>query len=126
MELCGVCESELGGLPGHSLADFEDAVADGDHGGLAAGIEVTAAGLVDDPAAFAACGNRIGFAQISGEEGGIGRHDDAGIVAEGKLGWMPRIDDGAEMGCSRAAPLLGSVIRWRAFCFTEKRIFLLG
>ena len=84
MELRGVSEGELGRLLSHSLADFGDAVADADDGGLAACIEVAAPGLVDDPAAFAADREWILFAEISREERGVLRHDDRRIVAEGK------------------------------------------
>ena len=92
----------------HGSADFRDAMADADDGGFATGVEITAAGLVDDPAAFATSGNGIGFVKISGEEGGIGRHDDTEIVAEGKLGWMPRIDEDAGTGCNGTAPCAGA------------------
>ena len=120
MELRGVREGELGCLVGHGLADLGNAVADVDYGGLAAGIEVSPAGLVDDPAAFAANGSRIGFAKVSREERGVFGHDDRRIVAERKIriercGRYSRPSDRAEMGCSSAALLRESVIRWRAF-----------
>ena len=43
MELCGVREGDLCGLLGHGLADFLDAVADANYGGLARSVEITAA-----------------------------------------------------------------------------------
>jgi hypothetical protein len=45
-------------------------VADADYSGLAAGVEVTTAILIDDPAVVAANGDGIPFAKISREEGG--------------------------------------------------------
>ena len=86
------------------MADFGDAMADADDGGLAAGVEIAATGLVDDPAASAMSGDRIGFAKTSGEEGGIGWHDDAEIVAEGKLAWMPRMDEVPGRGAAVLPP----------------------
>jgi hypothetical protein len=80
--LRGVREAQLRGLLGHGAADFGDAVADADYGGLAAGVEVTTAILIDDPAAVAANRDGILFAKISREEGGVGRHDNKRIVAE--------------------------------------------
>jgi hypothetical protein len=67
VKLRGVGEGELGGLLGHGLADFGDAVTDGDYGGLAAGVEETSAGLVDYPTAFASDGDWVVFAEFSGE-----------------------------------------------------------
>jgi len=83
--LRGVREGQLRGLLGHGTANFGDAVADADYGGLAAGVEKTTAASVDDPAAFASCPDRIVFAKISREEGGVGRHGDRRIVAEAEL-----------------------------------------
>jgi len=80
--LCGVREGELRGLLSHRAADFCDTVTDVDYRRLPGGIEKAAAGLVDDRAAFAADGDWVGFAKISGEEGGGRRHDDKQIVAE--------------------------------------------
>ena len=85
MKLRGVREGELRGLLGHGSADFCDAVADVDYRGLAGGIEVAAAGLINDPAALAADGERISFSEISREERGVGRHDRRQIVAEREL-----------------------------------------
>ena len=82
MELRGVREGQLRGLLCHGAADCGDAVADADYGGLAAGVEKTTAASVDNPAAFASCRDRIVFAKISREEGGVGRHDNRRIVAE--------------------------------------------
>ena len=62
MELRGVREGQLRRLVGHGAADFRDAVADADYRGLAAGVEVAAAILIDDPTAFAAYGHGIRFA----------------------------------------------------------------
>jgi hypothetical protein len=59
-------------------------VANADDGGLAAGVEEAAATLVDDPATFPADGDGVIFAEIAREEGGVGRHDDRGIVADEK------------------------------------------
>ena len=83
MKLRGVREGELRGLLGHGTADFCDAVADVDYCGLAGGIEVAAAGLVNDPAALAADGDWVSISEISREERGVGRHDGRQIVAEG-------------------------------------------
>ena len=80
-----VREGELRGLLGHGAADFCDAMADVDYGGLAGGIEVAAAGVVSDPAALAADGERVSFSEISREERGVGGHDGRQIVAEGEL-----------------------------------------
>jgi hypothetical protein len=85
MELCSVREGKLRGLLGHRPADFYDAVADVDYRGLAGGIEIAPAGVIDDPAAIASDCERVRFPKISGEEGGVGRHDDKQIVAEGEL-----------------------------------------
>jgi hypothetical protein len=41
--------------------------------------------VIDDPAAIASDCERVRFPKISGEEGGVGRHDDKQIVAEGEL-----------------------------------------
>ena len=84
MELRGVREGQLRGLLGHGAADFGDAVADVYYRCLAAGVEVTTTILINDPAALAANNDGIVFAKISGEEGGVGRHDDGGIVADEK------------------------------------------
>lgn len=54
MELRGVGEGELRGLFGHRSADFRNAVADVDDGGLAGSVEELAAICGVDPAAFAA------------------------------------------------------------------------
>ncbi len=85
MKLRGVREGELRGLLGHGAADFCDAMADVDYRGLAGGIEVAAAGLIDDPAAFTADGERVSFSEISREERGVGGHDGRQIVAEREL-----------------------------------------
>src|SRR4030081_2681457 len=85
MKLRGVREGELRGLVGHGTADFCDAVAVVDYCGLAGGIEVAAAGLVDDPTALAADGDWVSISEISREERGVGRHDGRQIVAEGEL-----------------------------------------
>ena len=67
MKLRGVSEGELGGLLGHGLTNFGDAVTYADDCGLAARVEETAPTLIDYPAAFAAHGDGIVFAEISGE-----------------------------------------------------------
>ena len=85
MKLRGVREGELRGLLGHGSADFCDAMTDVDYGGLAGRIEIAAAGLINDPAAFTADGERVNSMEISREERGVGRHDGRQIVAEGEL-----------------------------------------
>ena len=116
MKLRGVREGDLRGLLGHGTADFCDAMADVDHRGLAGGIEVAAAGLINDPAAFTADGERVGFSEISREERGVGRHDGRQIVAEGELA-RGKYCELAELGRSGAAPLQRreSVVGWRTF-----------
>ena len=73
------------------MADFWNTMADADDGSLAAGIEVTATVFINDPATFAACGNRIGFAEISREERWILGHNDKRIVADGKMRGPPSV-----------------------------------
>src|SRR5712664_940598 len=85
MELGSVREGKLRGLLGHGAADFCDAVADVDYRGLARGIEIAAAVLIDDPAAFTADGERISSAEISRENDRVGRHDGRQIVAEAEF-----------------------------------------
>ena len=83
MELRGVGKGDATRLLGHGAADFGDAVADADDGGLAGGVEVAAASGIDDPAALAADGDRIIFAKIAGKKRGRvdgGAHSK--IVAE--------------------------------------------
>lgn len=70
MELRGVSESQTGGLLGHGLADFGDAVTDGDYGGLTCGVEVSAACSIDDPAALAANGDWEILVKAAREERG--------------------------------------------------------
>ena len=83
MELRGVGEGDAIGLFGHSAADFQDAVADADNGGLAGGVEVAAAVGGDDPATFAADGDGIIFAKIAGKKrGGVTGGAHWKIVAE--------------------------------------------
>ena len=60
-------------------------MADVDYRRLARGIKIAAAALIDDPAAFAANGERVGLAEISGEQSGFEWHVDRRIVAEGGL-----------------------------------------
>jgi len=86
MKLCGVREGEFRGLLGHGASDFGDAVANVDHRGLAGGIEIAAAGLVDDRAAFAADGDWVGLAEVPRKKSGVGLHDGRQIVAEAELG----------------------------------------
>ena len=85
MKLRGVREGELRGLLGHGTADFCDAMTDVDYCGLAGRIEIAAAGLVSDPAAFTADGEGVSFSEIPREERGVGRHDGRQIVAEREL-----------------------------------------
>jgi hypothetical protein len=83
MKLRGVGEGDATRLFGHGAADFGDTVADTDDGGLAGGVEETAAVGGDDPAAFAA--NRYGiiFAKIAGKKrGGVDGGAHSKIVAE--------------------------------------------
>lgn len=83
VELRGVGEGEAARLFGHGAADFADTVADADDGGLAGGVEVAAAVGGDDPAAFAADGDGIILAKITGKKRGRmdgGAHSK--IVAE--------------------------------------------
>lgn len=83
MELRGVGEGDAIRLLGHSAADFGNAVADADDGGLAGGVEVAAAIGGDDPAAFTANGDRIVFAKIAGKKrGGVDGGAHWKIVAE--------------------------------------------
>jgi hypothetical protein len=87
VELGGVGKGDAIGLLGHGLADFGDAVADADDGGLAGGVEESAAIGGDDPGTFAAHGDRVILAKIAGKERGGG--DSGGhwkIVAEGMHG----------------------------------------
>jgi len=70
MKLRGVGEGDATRLFGHGAADFRDTVADADDSSLAGGVEVAAAVGGDDPATFAANGDRIIFAKIAGEKGG--------------------------------------------------------
>ena len=83
MKLCGVREGELRGLLGHGASDFCNTVANVDHRGLAGGIEIAAAGLVDDRATFAADGDWVGLAEVPWKKSGVGLHDGRQIVAEG-------------------------------------------
>jgi hypothetical protein len=73
-------------------------MADVDYRGLAARIQIATAALIDDPTALAANGDWIGFAEISREERGVGRHDDRRIVTE--AGKQPSIGDRAKRGRS--------------------------
>jgi len=83
MKLRGVGEGDATRLLGHGAADFGDAVADADDGGLAGGVEVVAAVGGDDPAAFAADGDRIVLAKIAGKKrGGVDGGGHWKIVAE--------------------------------------------
>lgn len=54
VELRSVSKSDAIGLLGHGAADFGDAVANTDDGGLAGSVKIAAAFGVDDPTAFAA------------------------------------------------------------------------
>ena len=72
MKLCGVGESDLGGLGGHGVGDGWDAVAYADNGGLARGIEIFLAVRGNDPGAFAADSGGQGFFEIAREERGHG------------------------------------------------------
>ena len=83
MELRGVGEGDATRLFGHGTADFLDAVANADDGGLAGGVEVAAAVGGDDPAAFATDSDGIILAKIAGKErGGADGGAHSKIVAE--------------------------------------------
>ena len=85
MKLSGVCEGELRGLFCHGAADFGDAVADVDDRGLTGRVEKAAATLINNPAAFAADGEGIVYAEISRKQSGVGWHADGQIVADENL-----------------------------------------
>jgi len=85
MELSSVRKGEPRGLLSHCTSDFGDAMADVDYRGLAAGVQIAAAALIDDPAALTANSDWIGLAEVSREERGVGRHDYRRIVAEEEL-----------------------------------------
>lgn len=80
-------------------------MANVDYRGLAGSIEKASAGLVDDPGADASDRKRVRFTEISGEEGGIGRHNDRRIVAEAESG-VRQHHNVAQAGGSNAPPLL--------------------
>jgi hypothetical protein len=85
VKLSGVREGDLGGLIRYSAADFGDAVADVDDRGLTGRVEKVAATFVNDPAAFAADGEGIVYAEISRKQSGVGWHADGQIVADENL-----------------------------------------
>jgi len=111
-------KSNLRGLLSHGTADFGDAVANVDDGGLAAGVEETAATLVDDPAAIPAHGDGILFAEIAREEGGVERHDDGGIVADEKdSGRCQEFTIAPRRGAAMLHPYKErGVVGWHVFC----------
>lgn len=83
VELRGVGEGDATRLFGHGAADFGDTVANADNGGLAGGVKEAAAVGGDDPAAFAANGNGVIFAKITGKKrGGVRSGAHWKIVAE--------------------------------------------
>lgn len=65
MELRSMGKGELRGLLGHGAADFRDAVADVNDGGLAGGVQEPAAVGGEKPGAFAANSDGKGFAKIA-------------------------------------------------------------
>lgn len=75
MELRGMRESDLRGLLGHGAANFWNAVADADDGGLAGGVKKTAAIRGNDPAALAADGDRKRLFEIAGEKSAVRGHE---------------------------------------------------
>jgi hypothetical protein len=85
VKLCGVGEGDLYGLLRHRLTDFGYTMTDADYGRLAARVEKTPTTLIDYPATFATDGDGIVFAEIPGEQSGVGWHFDTRIVAEGKI-----------------------------------------
>ena len=103
-------ESELCGLLGHGSANFGDAVTDADNGGLPAGIEKTAAILIDKPAAFTANGDRIRFAKISRKERGVGRHGDGNCSRRIVSGPEATIEYPSEKGLNNGAHPRKSVV----------------
>ncbi len=74
LELRSVGEGELRGLRGHGLADFGDAVANADDGGLSGGVEVFAVVGGEDPAALGAHGGGVIFGEIAGEDAAFVGH----------------------------------------------------
>src|SRR5260221_371715 len=71
-------ERLIGGAASDIAADSDgtggDAVPDVDHRSLPRRVEKAAAGLIDDPAAFAACSDGVVFAKIPRERCGAIRH----------------------------------------------------
>ena len=94
VELRGVGECDATRRLGHGAADFGDTVADADDGCLAGGVEVAAAVGSDDPATFAANGDGVVFAKITGKKrGGVDSGAHSKIVAEAMVRRVGR-DDG--------------------------------
>ena len=117
VKLRAVREGDLGGLLRHCLTDFGYAVTDADYGRLAARVEKTSTTSIDYPAAFAADGDGIVFAEIPGEQGGVGWHFDTRIVAERKFGWCQGFTIVTTWDAAMLRPYVRgkSVIGWRAF-----------
>src|SRR5271163_3901571 len=71
MELRGMGERQLRGLLAHGVADFGNAVANIDDGGLACGVEKFAAIGGKNPGAFAADGDGNRFVEVARKESGV-------------------------------------------------------
>src|SRR6266849_2466570 len=75
MELRGVRKGNLRGLLGHGAADFLNAMADADYGGLPGRVQKSTALLVRNPAALAANGNGKSLFEIAGKDSVVHGHE---------------------------------------------------
>ena len=78
MKLRSVRERDFRGLLGHSAADFRHSIPDAYNRSLPGSIQEAPAIRRNDPAAFAANGNRKSLFEIAGKKSAVRRHEMSG------------------------------------------------